>query len=91
MATDLAIDMTVGDSHNLPPGFNLQRRVARLQTYLGKQGEHGGGPDNWVKKWTELMAEVYKLPDFVRKNVLVDILNEPDYMFIRCAMLPAEV
>ena len=53
----------------------------------------GGGPANWVKKWTDLLTEVFKLPDIqtsagpvrVRDQVLVDILNEPDQMAIQCA------
>ena len=35
-----------------------------------------------MKKWTDLMTEVYKLPDVngvrVGDYVLVDVLNEPD-------------
>ena len=64
------------------------------QTYLGQQGVSGGGPANWVKKWTDLLTEVFKLPDIqtsagpvrVRDQVLVDILNEPDQMAIQCAV-----
>ena len=56
----------------------------------------GGGPANWVKKWTDLLALVFALPDIqtsagpvrVRDQVLVDILNEPDQMAIQCARAP---
>lgn len=66
---------------------------ARAQKYLGEQGQHGGGAKNWVSKWTELLTKVFDLPAIettagqkvrVSDHVLVDILNEPDYMWIRC-------
>ena len=59
------------------------------QYYLTTQGIGGGGPANWVKKWTDLMTEVYKLPDVngvhVADYVIVDVLNEPDFSSIKCA------
>lgn len=49
----------------------------------------GGGVANWVKKWTDLMTEVYKLKDSAGKPVsdyvICDLLNEPDCVGIECA------
>ena len=63
--------------------------VCITQYYLTTQGNTGGGLANWVKKWTDLMTEVYKLPDVngvrVGDYVIVDVLNEPDQSWIKCA------
>ena len=71
----------------------MKGQAVRVQIYLGQQGVNGGGPANWVRKWIDLLTRVYALPDIqtttgsvrVSDHVLVDILNEPDFLGIQCA------
>jgi hypothetical protein len=65
----------------------LTRRGRAPQVLLTQQGTWGA--EQWARNWVDLMRRVYALPAIkgarVRDYIMVDVLNEPDFSWLKCA------